>query len=74
MIVYVKCTFTIPVELPDNYSDEEVHFLIEEDCCPGTGPVWSALRDLIEKSEEEHFCWACINEGENKVVEIQRNH
>lgn len=68
MIIKVKCTFTIPVEVPDD-ADYSVKFAIEENGCPGTGVVWAALQDHIEKHDKESTCWACALQGKNEIVE-----
>jgi hypothetical protein len=43
-------------------------FMIEENGCPGTGVVWSALSDHMEAHDEAGTCWACALEGKNEVV------
>ena len=68
MIIMVRCTFVIPVEVPDD-PDYDVHFDIEENHCPGTGRVGAALDKLIEESDKNSICWACSVQGENKIVQ-----
>lgn len=62
-IIYVKCTFTLPVEVPDNKfpenKDYDEYFDIEENHCIGTGNVGAALDKRIKEFDEKHFCWAC---------------
>jgi len=67
-LVKVRCTFVIEVEVPDD-PEFPVQFYIEENSCPGTGAVWAALRQHMEKHEEAGTCWACALGGENKIVE-----
>jgi hypothetical protein len=65
-IVMVQCTFTIPVEVADIENPE---FTIEDNGCPGTGPVGAALAEHMEKHEAEGTCWACALNGECKIID-----
>jgi len=65
--INVKCTFTIPVEVPDD-PKYDVEFDIEENHCPGTGRVGLAVRECIEAMDLEGCCWACALGGENEIV------
>jgi hypothetical protein len=67
MIVNVKVTFTIPVEVPDE-PKFNVKFYIEENGCAGTGAVGSALREHMERHEESSTCWACALHAQSKIV------
>jgi bifunctional DNA-binding transcriptional regulator/antitoxin component of YhaV-PrlF toxin-antitoxin module len=67
--VMVKCEITIPVEMREDFSADEVQFLIEDNGCPGTGPVGVALRKLLEDSDEQGICLICNLGGSNKIVE-----
>lgn len=67
MTIQVKCTFIIPVEVPDD-PDYPLQFDIEENHCPGTGLVGAALMEHIAKHEEASTCWACALQGECEIV------
>jgi hypothetical protein len=67
MKVKVRCTFVIEVDVPDENADI-ASFMIEENGCPGTGVVWSALSDHMEAHDEAGTCWACALEGKNEIV------
>lgn len=69
--IYVKCSFVIPVEIPDN-PDYDAIFDIEENHCPGTGRVGVALDRHIKQSDEAGVCWACNLKGKNEIVEPER--
>lgn len=66
-IIKVKCTFTIPIEVPDDPEYDEM-FDIEENHCPGTGLVGSAIDAHIKKHDEQNTCWACALGGTNEIV------
>lgn len=66
--VQVKCTFTIPVEIPDD-PDFDAHFYIEENHCVGTGNTGLALEELMAKADQEGFCWACYLGSKCEIVE-----
>lgn len=65
MIVNVKCTFTIPVEVPDNL---DAKFEIEDNSCPGTRLVGGALSAHIEKHQAASTCWACALGGKCEII------
>lgn len=67
--INVKCTFVIPVEVPDESPDYDVHFDIEDNHCPGTGVVGAAIEKAIEEGRRTHNCWACQLGGTNEIVE-----
>ena len=66
MKVRVLCSFEIEVELDDDCWDPE--FVIEENCCPGTGPVGAALYRAMDRDDEKGVCWACNLKGSNKII------
>ncbi len=66
--ILVKCTFVIPVEVPDESDDYHVVFDIEDNHCPGPGRVWEALSDHIKECDDKGVCWACNLGGENLIV------
>ncbi len=68
MIIKVRCSFVIDVEVPDDDPDYDVEFDIEDNHCPGTGRVGAALDAHIEKCDAEGFCWACNLKGKNEIV------
>lgn len=59
MIIQVKCTFTIPVDVPDKSEKYDPKFDVEDNHCPATGFVGQALREHIEYHEAQSTCWAC---------------
>ncbi len=68
MKVRVQCTLLIDVEYPDDTAHPD--FMIEENGCPGTGLVGSAIDRVIEDGEKRGVCWACNLMGENKIIAI----
>lgn len=66
--ILVECTLIIPVEVP-NDEEYDMYFDIEENHCPGTGYVGTALEKHIDEFNENGFCWACALKGECKIVE-----
>lgn len=76
MTIKVRCTFEIDVEVADRHPARETieeyrsfaEFHIEENSCPGTGPVWAAFSKVLDESEETSTCWACGRNGENKII------
>jgi hypothetical protein len=68
--IKVRCTLEVEVEVPAN-DDDFVRFQIEENGCPGTGAVGSAIDREIERGEELSVCWACNLRGENKIVSLE---
>ena len=69
MKIKVKCEFVLEVEVPDDLTPAQVHFVIEDNGCPGTGAVWTALKAALTESEESDICWACKLGGKNTIVE-----
>jgi len=63
----VRCTVDIEVDIPDSW-DDDPHFHIEENGCPGTSFTGSALTDLIDWSDTNSVCWACGRNGESKIL------
>lgn len=66
--IMVRCTFTIPVEVPDD-PDYDAGFDIDENHCPGTGRVGAALDAVMAKHAAASTCWACTLNGVCKIVE-----
>lgn len=72
LIVECKFVIEIPWDHEPQYStDEHIRFRIEENSCPGTGSVGSALDDLMSIADENSICWACAVGGENKLLAIE---
>lgn len=67
MRILVECTFTLPVEVPDD-PDYPLYFDIEENHCPGTGAVGLALEEVMAEHMANSTCWACELGGKNKIV------
>lgn len=67
-IVQVEVRFTLPVEVPDK-PDYDVDWDIEERQCAGTGPVYAAIKKLMDKHEAAGTCWACAIQAECEVLE-----
>ena len=70
VIVKVRCTYEIEVELKDD--DDDPYFHIEENSCPATGVVGGTLDKLIEHHDNNGTCWACACSGKNEILEIRR--
>lgn len=68
--IKVQCTFVIEVEVevPVDFTDHDIQFMIEENSCPGTGQVGKALCKHIDKHLDADTCWACALQGENKIL------
>ena len=64
---FVKVTLVVPIEIPDD-PDYDEHFDIEENHCPGTGIVGSAIQAMIDDCETKSVCWGCNFHGENKIL------
>ena len=77
--VTVRVSFNVDIDVPDEWDENDIRFYVEENHCPGTGIVGSAVGEIvaktnaiIEKSDREHICWACgAADGENKIVSIE---
>lgn len=67
-IVWVKCSFIMPVSVPCN-SDYDEEFDIEENHCPATGRVGAQFDKIMNYLNKEGWCWACFLAGENKMVD-----
>jgi len=69
----VECTYVLPIEteVPDDYTEHDIYFSIEENSCPATGDVGAKLQSLISKMEDDSFCWACNHGGKNKIIKIE---
>jgi len=66
--VMVEMTFTIPVEVPLDYSDDAVQFEVEENSCPYTRCTGASFDALRKKHEEASTCWACTVNAKQKLV------
>ncbi len=71
-VVRVRASVEIDVEFDDEVDNDLIHFMVEENSCPGTGIVGGALRALVHQHDEASTCWACGNNGENKILSIRR--
>lgn len=67
MIIKVKCTLIVPVEIPDD-KDYDPRFDIEENHCPGTGLVGVAIDKVMKEMNDKSFCWACALNGKNEII------
>lgn len=65
--IKVKCTFTIPIEIPDD-PEYNATFDIEENHCPGTGIVGAAIDARIKYAEKNGICWACGLDDSCEIV------
>ena len=76
MKVRVECRFIIEIDAPDEVLDADglpeypLYFDIEDNHCPGTGLVGAALDRVMERAEEEGWCWACALGGTCKIVGV----
>ena len=70
----VKCTLELEVEIeaPDSCDRDHVMFMIEDDGCPGTGPIGAAIEAKIKEHREAGTCWACAMQGVNEVMKLER--
>lgn len=68
MKIYVQCTLTVPVEVPDD-PEYDSKFDIEENHCPGTGLVGQAIDKAMEEAKVQGVCWACNLHGSNKIIQ-----
>ena len=70
--IYVKCSVIVPVEVEDtDFDDEgEMRFYFEENHCPATGMVDSALSEIIREHAKRSTCWACALGGECEIVKV----
>ncbi len=67
-LVRVKCTFFVDVEVPSDWDDEVVEFVIEENNCPNTGPIGAAVDAVQRAHKAAGTCWACACGGANEIV------
>ena len=67
-VIWVKCSYIVPVEIPDDDGYDE-DFDIVENHCPGTGRVGQVFYEVMEYCDEDSTCWACLLLGENEIVE-----
>jgi hypothetical protein len=66
--IRVRCAYEIEVEVPDDWTAEDVRFHVEENGCPGTGLVGAALEAHRDRCEAASVCWACALQGTNEVM------
>lgn len=73
MKLLVKCTLMVPVEVPDHWKEDNHYlFALEDNGCPGTSMVGTAIDEAIASGDETGICWACNFQGTNEVVEIMK--
>lgn len=72
--IRVRCSYVLDLALPDDYAadDDMLRFRIEENGCPGTGEPGAALERIMSEAGARSICWACGQNGENKILEIVR--
>jgi hypothetical protein len=63
----IRVTLDVPVDMPDDW-DGNPTFYFEENGCPGTGAVGSALEKAIQHGHDTNTCWACNMGGENRII------
>ena len=76
MKLKVQVSFEIEIEVDETFGDppdgwgreDYIRWRIEDNGCPGTGPVGAAILKHIEESEEKSVCWACNLKGTNKII------
>lgn len=68
MIIRVRASVELDVEVPSDWTPGDVQFYIEENGCPGTSAVGAILRAAIEEGEESRTCAACTLGAENKII------
>jgi len=71
-IAKVKCTLIVEVEFPDDWTEEQIRFDVEDNSCPGTHAVRAAIKKAIEHGEENGVCWACNLKGTNELEHAER--
>lgn len=70
--VDVLISAVVTVEYSDDTDDHTIQFDIEENHCPGTGRVGSAVDKMIEEHETTGHCAWCNHQGTNKIMAIRR--
>ena len=68
--VKVKVTLLVDVEFSDDATDEQIKFIVEENGCPGTNVVGSAIEAAMAENDARSTCWGCALHGENEVVSL----
>jgi hypothetical protein len=63
----VRCSFTVEIEVPDEWDLDQARFAIEENGCPGTGIVGAKLEEIMEEHRKNSTCWACAAQGTNRI-------
>jgi len=69
--VLVQCTLEVPILIEDEEIVENIQFHIEENSCPGTGLVGTAIDRVMAEAESKHTCWACSLNGVNKILQVK---
>lgn len=69
MKVRVRATIVLDVDVLGDDRDL-AQFMIEENSCPGTGAVGSALEAAILQGHESGTCWACPD-GKNEILTFE---
>lgn len=67
--ILVKCTYVIPVEFPENWTDDMIRLEMRTKC-PGTGFVGAAFDDHYQKQKAESMCWVCTLDAEMMAAGI----
>lgn len=67
MTLRVRCTIEVDVKVPN---DRDPEFDIEENHCPGTGVVGSAIEREMTYHEVEGTCWGCAAQGKNEIIAV----
>jgi hypothetical protein len=66
----IRVTLDVPVEMDDLW-DGDPKFYFEENGCPGTGAVGTAIENAIKAAHKGSFCWACNMNGDNKIINVE---
>ena len=69
----VKVLVSMLVEVQVKEGDDHV-FQIEDNGCPGTGVVGTAIERAIRSHKRASTCWACAFQGENTIVPAETTH
>ena len=63
-IAMVRCSFLLPVLIPDD-PEWDAEFVLEENCCINTGMIGRELDDV----QAAFDCWACALPGSCTKIE-----
>jgi hypothetical protein len=72
MKIKVRCTLIVEIEAPDD-PEYDAEWDIEENHCPGTGLVGSAIDAVMGEAEDKRVCWACNLQGKNEIIRDEPN-